>query len=367
MFSLSYINGQSHKVGQANYNCKLNKKGWFFNSEKFPCPACEAVEKKEELAKKVENKRRGDIAKAKAEADKIANEIASKKELAEQIEKNKVTEVFVKMPKTDIVEQKIENKKTEPQILGNRFMSGGGSYFYIENDDNSTSKIIPATDALALEIKKSYGTWKVKGKSVARFLHPAETGVILYESKAEYCNGWYIHYYDIVDFDLKPLFSDKSIHHIEHFYENWFLIGYYPCESYKGSSNIAWFKSLKLYNVKTKKFIDVNIDDTFDYLRLHDTHSLNHDGIGDLVFHNRFFESGEYNTESENFSDMKHGGYELLIDNLAGGNDRWKAAVCISVNKSLNDYYYKIYMIKDNNEFEIFTVDSNEFKTYFDK
>lgn len=74
LFCLNYANAQSHKVGQANYNCKLNKKGWFFNSEKLSCPACEVTDKQEKTAKAVEDKRRNDVAIAKDKADKAAIE-----------------------------------------------------------------------------------------------------------------------------------------------------------------------------------------------------------------------------------------------------------------------------------------------------
>lgn len=100
LFLLNVAKAQSHKVGQANYNCKLNKKGWFFNSEKLPCPACEVTDKKEKTAKAVEDKRRNDVVVAKAKADKLAKEATYKKEQAERAEKNKVTEVAVSMPKT---------------------------------------------------------------------------------------------------------------------------------------------------------------------------------------------------------------------------------------------------------------------------
>ncbi|WDF46432.1 hypothetical protein PQ459_16205 [Chryseobacterium sp. KACC 21268] len=75
LFCLNHATAQSHKVGQANYNCKLNKKGWFFNSEKYPCPACQAKDDKEKAAKNAEDKRREDIIKAKIAADKKAAEV----------------------------------------------------------------------------------------------------------------------------------------------------------------------------------------------------------------------------------------------------------------------------------------------------
>lgn len=91
LFCLHNATAQSHKVGQANYNCKLNKKGWFFNSEKHPCPACQAKEDKEKNAKEAEDKRRMDAHNAKVLADKKAEEarISEKIRLAKEEEQRK--------------------------------------------------------------------------------------------------------------------------------------------------------------------------------------------------------------------------------------------------------------------------------------
>ena len=43
--------------------------------------------------------------------------------------------------------------------------------------------------------------------------------------------------------------------------------------------------------------------------------------------------------------------YELLIDKLAGGNNMWKAAICVRVRKSVDNYNYTIYLMSKNNEF----------------
>lgn len=80
LFCLNNADAQTHKIGQANYNCKLNKKGWFFNSEKLSCPACEATEKKEQTAKAAEDKRRNDAVKAKADKSASENLKLSKEE-----------------------------------------------------------------------------------------------------------------------------------------------------------------------------------------------------------------------------------------------------------------------------------------------
>ena len=363
LFFLNTVNAQSHKVGQANYNCKLNKKGWFFNSEKLSCPACEATENKEKAAKAAEDKRRNDVAVAKAKADKIASDLANKKKQQEIAEKNKVTEVAVTMPKNTVSKNTPSNKKTEEKTTkSSRFMSGNFTFY------NDNGEIKPGPNSPKLNIRRYIGTFKLDDKPIARYLHPAEIGVIEYGSGNVYCNGWEPQYFDIVDYEIKPFFSDKSMHHIEHFYANWFVIGYYPCESYNESSrhNFDKFTSLKLYNVVTKKFKNIEINESFSYLNLISTqYSSYHHGIGHLVFHNRFYESGEYNTQSKNISKMEHGSYELLIDKLAGGNNMWKAAICVRVRKSVDNYNYTIYLMSKNNEFTSFTVDATEFNKYY--
>ena len=73
LFAIQITQAQAHNMG-TNYNCKLQKKGYFFNSEKHPCPACEAKDKKEQNAKIAEDKRRFAAAQAEAEAKKAASE-----------------------------------------------------------------------------------------------------------------------------------------------------------------------------------------------------------------------------------------------------------------------------------------------------
>jgi len=355
------VKAQSHNTRPGSW-CKFVKNNARDESESARCLACDATDKKEQAARDVENKRRSDVAKAEYEAKETVRKLALKKEKEERDAKNKVTEVSINMPKSTSIKNTTSDKKTEQnQTKSNRFMSGSGwNYFY---DSESGDRINPSLDTPQFNISRAYGAVKIEGESIAQYLHPAEIGVILYNpknSKNEYCNGWYLHNYDIVDYDIKPLFGDISIHHIEHFYENWFLIGYYPCDSYKDGSNIGWFKSLKLYNVETKKFINTEIDDTFDRLYLVPTTSgVYNKGVGDLVFHNRFFESGVYNKESKY---KINGGYELLIDKLAGGNHMWKAAICILVKSSYD--YYQIYLMSENNDFKSFKVDLDEFKEY---
>src|SRR6218665_2756031 len=77
------------------------------------CPACVAKDKKEQDARDVENKKRNDAIIAKAATEKKAQDIAHKKEMAEKAEKNKVKEVFIKMPKTTEKSSSVESESDQ--------------------------------------------------------------------------------------------------------------------------------------------------------------------------------------------------------------------------------------------------------------
>ena len=366
-FFVQGVNAQSHvsKSEYPRFNCRFAPKGSNNSEGKLMCPACQKEDddaRKKKIAddKAADNANRLNNVKLKKESI-----IAFKKNKEEVAKRNRVTEVSVSIPAGTVAKNNATPKKIEPKATkSERFMSGGGggNYFY-----NEQGKISSGPNAQPLEIDRAYGTWKLDDKPVARYLHPAETGVILYKS-SEYCNGWSLRYYDIVDHDLNPLFKDKSVHYIEHFYENWFLIGYLPCDSYVRNGEKR-FESFKLYNVVSKKFSPLKIEEAFSSLELISTYSSYGNAVGDFVFHNRFLESGVYNTFSKSFGDkpLENRSYELLIDKLAGGNDKWKAAACIRVSKSLNDYYYHVYVMAEDNSFKTFKVSLDEFRSYYSK
>lgn len=143
MICLTHATAQSHKVGQANYNCKLNKKGWFFNSEKHPCPACQVKEDKEEKAKRAEDKRREDVAAAKAKAAKAAADAAYKKQQEEIAARSKVTEVKVVLPKEPIAKKNNTGDGKNYKIV-NAYKFGNSQY------QNYNSKVM-LNDKLVFE------------------------------------------------------------------------------------------------------------------------------------------------------------------------------------------------------------------------
>ena len=122
---------QSHKVGQANYNCKLNKKGWFFNSEKFSCPACEKKEKQEEKAKKDEDDRRTAahtakvLADRKVEADLLAEKhrkaeeeakIKREKEAADKIATENARKKYKEIAARGLVKSNVKGKDVDVDL-----------------------------------------------------------------------------------------------------------------------------------------------------------------------------------------------------------------------------------------------------------
>lgn len=89
---------QAHNMG-ANYNCK-RKKGNSFNSEKNPCPGCEAKENKENVATSTETKRNDKVILHKAKTDKDAKDKAAKSKQVEDAKNAKSGEAYIEMPKS---------------------------------------------------------------------------------------------------------------------------------------------------------------------------------------------------------------------------------------------------------------------------
>lgn len=238
--------------------------------------------------------------------------------------------------------------------------AGIGNYKF--SDDDSKETIVRPNAENLRPIYETYGAFRIEGKSIARYLHPAETGVIQYGNgnPGKYCNGWNLVNWDIVDYNWTPLFNDESIHYIEHFYENWFLIGYLPCEFYE-KDNGKTLKSVKLYNLSSKEFVDIKIDTPYPFVSLRETKGFYHSGDGMKVFHNRYYETGEYGNIN-----VKHGSYELLFDKEIGGREAWIAAFVIEVrNNSPNvDSDYIVYYIDKDWNLKSFPVTAKILSSY---
>lgn len=266
LFFLNSVNAQSHKLGQANYNCKLNKKGWFFNSEKLSCPACEATDKKEKAAKAAEDKRRSDLAVAKAKTDKAASDLANKKKQQDIAEKNKVTEVAVTMPKSTAVKNTNPDKKAESKGMAK-------NYFYTERNDIDNQSISSMwgpknqspTNYFIINNVKKFTNNEFKaciGSMIAyrdkeKFNFPANIGIVVLNETFTLKNGENIQILDLIDSNGKRILNDNSISIIIHFADDYFIaFRGKPWFSY-GNNNVRFVgKSIGdafIYNIKTKQ------------------------------------------------------------------------------------------------------------------
>nr|WP_315197482.1 hypothetical protein [uncultured Flavobacterium sp.] len=113
LFAVTKVNAQAHnmRTGWCKY-AKKAKGQAKDESESAVCQVCRKENEKEKIARAAEDKRRNDVAVAKGKADKAANVLAYKKMQQEIAEKNKVTEVFVTMPKSSVV-KKDESDRSE--------------------------------------------------------------------------------------------------------------------------------------------------------------------------------------------------------------------------------------------------------------
>ncbi|MGV3540266.1 MAG: cell envelope integrity protein TolA [Rufibacter sp.] len=341
------------RIGTANETCS--------------CVPCREKRNKEKAAKQAEIKRRQDVIADKIKAEKDARDkafAAEQKKKQEESSKAKSGELLINAQPTKAVAQKQEKKATN--IGSQRFMQGsnGNWEFYNENSE----KIVRPNAEKLRPIHRAYGTFRIEGKSIARYLHPAEIGVIAYfnNNPVKYCNGSGLNQWDIVDYNWKPLFNDESVHFIEHFYENWFLIGYLPCENYE-SGHTGRYKSLKLYNVSSKMFIDVKTDLSYFMIDLVGTNGTYHKGDGMAIFHNPHYLTGEYSDTNLAGEKIKHGGCELLFDERLGGTGSWKAGFIYYVRNSSsnpNDGYHVCYLMNKDNKFTSFTITSKEWLDY---
>lgn len=214
---------QSHNT-TAGSACKYAKNRCT-NMEGCPqCAACSTEYKKEKDAKIAEVKSRNDKIWADAKAKKDADQKAYQAKLDADNAKRKEESgnVLINAQKTSKKEDIVKPKETEVKkssssmkfmVSDGRFKFHDGNGVYIES--NNPNYKYP---------NNTFGTGKIEGTSIAFYLYPAETGIVSYNGvQNEYCNGQNTLYYDIVDYKLNTLFKDKSIHYIEHFYENWFL------------------------------------------------------------------------------------------------------------------------------------------------
>lgn len=193
LFAIQTTQAQAHNMG-SNYNCKLQKKGYFFNSEKHPCPACAAKDKKEKDAKIAEDKRRFAAAQAEAEAKKAASEKV-------RLEKLRIEAAEAKRIKDKEIADKIANdammKKYKEIAEKGKVKSNTKGTTTTTNF--SLNKIEPFTD----KTRKIYG-FKIDGVEVLTF--PFEYENVSFTRLANGANYFRVSNYSGVNKYGSPIF-----------------------------------------------------------------------------------------------------------------------------------------------------------------
>jgi hypothetical protein len=360
--TVSFAQSHNTTVGST---CKYAKNRCT-NMEGCPqCAACNINDKKEKDAKAEEIKKRNEKIWADAKAKKDAEQKAYQDKLAADEVKRKAEsgDVVINAQPNNILKPaspKKESKKNDhnPNIVR--------MYGF---DTNDFFRIIDSEEQIHLgKGQKIRSNNIINGDYGLAFEFPPNTGIITIE-KPGYCNGYRYSNDDLVDEKLNRLLKNDSIQYIEHFYGDWFFIGYWPCEN-NGDYNGYRFNKVKFYNTKQKIFMDLQIESSL-FLKPQSTEYLYGKGRGTLVSHNDWYFKGfSDNPRNLPFGKLfRHYGYDLFYDKISGGEDKWKAAITLFIRRSKdeNDYYYLIYLMNEKGEIKKYNVDKTEFKTYYYK
>jgi len=141
---------------------------------------------------------------------------------------------------------------------------------------------------------------------------------------------------DLIDNKGKRHFNSDRISFIGHLYGDWFVIGsdFYGRDFYSFHLGNA-----KLYNLKSKKEFLLPISP------YHNAVEINKYDDYRYSVSNPSYITGSYISLSE-----KKESREILIDNLLGGSDKWKAYIFTSISISKEHTEHKIFYINSNDE-----------------
>jgi|GEM_PF-1894064 len=338
-------------------------------SEECGCVACREITRKEAAARKAEEKQKADALAAKAKAEQEARQRELEEKQAEVLAKRKSSEVLINGANNSATPKPGDQKPAPKETSGQVYMWSNWNTFY----DLVTEKELPNTSGVSLI--GTHGVMGLKGAAnalingKAYFLHPPRIAVANI-GEAGYCNEMRKDVWDLIDDKHNRLFNNDSIHYAEHFFGDWFALFYSPCQTREASRE---FKLVRLYNVKTKKFSAVSLEQAYTF-RLEKTEALYHAGIGRYVFHNRHYISGTYAAEDPNSSygtsnraAINHHSFELLLDQLAGGRDGWKAAALLTVSRSSSkgDYYHVALVQDKSDQFVLYDFSKEDYKKYW--
>lgn len=351
MFTWLHIDAQAHDNSRGA--CKLFKNKAI--EEGASCPGCVAKDKKEQAARDVVNKKRQDIATAKANAERLAKETAYKKEMAERKAKEKVTEVKVVMPKTSKpvsastkkTPMKASVKKDEILMISNRY---GGF-------ENVNGDVIIPKDAFF----ETFGAMYYD--NINRYDFPKGVGIVALNDKMDQSrhpayNNKVSTYnvMDLIDSKSQRYFNSDAICLISHFFGDWFLIGY-DYQEFNGPFNSVKLGGAKLFNIRNKKEFTLPVSpfDNGVYLKHANYEYLATVNLEKVLYKNPDYISGTY--VSTNKDRRLH---EKLLDISTGGSENWKAFISLSVSPSRSQTESRIIYLSNADEIKEITITNEQ-------
>ena len=271
-FIFSKASAQTHTFNKPNSACRFStdkrvvKGGVRNNLEGFVvCPACDADDKKESVAKAKEDQRLANIVLEKDRLDKIAKDAKDKKQKDEDAKKNQVTQVYVTAPKVTATAP----VKTKPTTAIPASPSKEKNYFYTETNDvdNQSIRAMHRTKAENYflinkqkvftnnEFKVCIGSL-VANRDPAGCNFPPNVGiVILHETFTDKFNNQ-IQISDLVDAKGQRILNDNSISTIVHFADDYFIAFRGEPQSRWGNNDVRFYANRGdafIYNLKTKE------------------------------------------------------------------------------------------------------------------
>jgi hypothetical protein len=333
---------QSHNTATGS-NCKYAKNRCT-NMEGCPqCAACNTDDKKEKEAKVAEVKKRNDKIWADAKIKKDAEQKAYRDKLAADEVKRKAESgnVVINGQSENKIKKVVSEKKT---IIAKN--NGSGRYLSINANgsfmDAITKENLPYNNSLKY---RSIQSVIIDQDSISRNKFPKNTAVVILEeevsqenNKNYYSGGTPSTYYvsDLVDENQQRLLNSNSICHIEHFYGDWFLIGY---NFINGKLGIGLdFETAKLYNRKTKVYIEIIEKSYNDLVPIW---MIRGHGRERIVNDNYHYMKGLYDKYYLDYGgkirEYDRSDADLLLDSKLGGTDKWKAFLSVHPVRSKSD------------------------------
>lgn len=358
IFTAVKVSGQAHDNSKGG--CKLAKN---HVSTGYTCPACVAKEKKEKEASDAEDKRKSDAVSAKAAAERTALEVTRKKIQAERDAKNKVTEVFVTMPKTSVVAKPSSGKSVKSNnnvaVTGDIMISDGyGGFTNIGKEE-----IFPKNTFRRTEGAQYYD-------DVNRNKFPRGLGIVTLQSEVnqskhdayrQNSSSYYV--MDLINNKGKRYFNSDTISFVGHLYGDWFLIGsdFYSTE---GSSNAIKLGQAKLFNIKNKK--ELRLPSSLFYNAVY-LKQPNHETYAQVLLDKLLYKNPDYVTGKYVPSDKQKRLHEKFLDNLSGGSEKWKAFVYAPIAPNRQQTEYKIFYLTGTDEVKEASITNQDRLEFFNR